>query len=111
MIAQGAPVAQLDRAMPIDPRITNIHLDSCAFDPKYGDEQRAAEDILKMSDDGDLIVQIAHSTQKEIDHPNTPAPVKRRAASKIFTLPVGLTKNELAIKDQIWATITGIWKA
>ncbi len=93
--------------MPINPRIAVIHLDSCAFDPKYGDEQQAANDIFEISNNSGLIVQIAHSTQREIDHPNTPAWVKKRAADGIFTMEVQLTPSEVAVRDQIWAIITG----
>lgn len=58
--------------MPINPLTTNNFMDSCAFDPKYKPEDRASEEIFKLSKVGKILIQIAHSTQKEIDHPNTP---------------------------------------
>ncbi len=64
---------------PINPLITNVFLDSCAFDPKYHPEDEASMELYKLYDQGELVLHIAHSTQKEIEHPNTPAWVKRAA--------------------------------
>jgi len=51
----------------LSPLIVNNFIDSCAFDPKYEPEASAAFEIFKLSEGGDFQLQIAHSTQKEID--------------------------------------------
>ncbi len=92
---------------PIDPRRANNFLDSCAFDPKYTPEDTAAKQIWALNACGKVLLTIAHSNQKEIDHPNTPADVKRAAANMIYTIETSLTPEEIARKIQIHATLTG----
>jgi predicted nucleic acid-binding protein len=82
-------------------------MDSCAFDPKYKPEDRASEEIFKLSKVGKVLIQIAHSTQKEIDHPNTPDWVKREALNLIYTIPVHLTDSELRKLREIEAILAG----
>lgn len=93
--------------MAIDPRITNNFLDSCAFDPKYAPEDKAAVELFKLSRQGKILLQIAHSTQKEIEHPNTPAWVKTEANNLIFTISVQLTPNEVTCLRKIEAILAG----
>lgn len=59
--------------MPMNPWITNSFLDSCAFDPKHHPEDLAATEIFRLHQEEGLGIRLAHSTQKEVDHPNTPA--------------------------------------
>ena len=80
--------------MPIDPLITVNFIDSCAFDPKYEPEDRMSVEIFKLSQKGKFNIQIAHSTLKEIEHPNTPAWVKQEARSLIYTIQVQLIADE-----------------
>jgi hypothetical protein len=54
-----------------------------------------------------VLLQIAHSTQKEIEHLNTPAWVKTKAQNLIFTIEIGLTPNELMILRKIEAILAG----
>ncbi|MBW1644399.1 MAG: hypothetical protein JRJ76_16345 [Deltaproteobacteria bacterium] len=56
---------------------------------------------------GKVLIQIAHSTQKEIDHPNTPDWVKRQALNLIYTIPVHLTDSELRKLREIEAILAG----
>lgn len=93
--------------MAISPLITNNFIDSCAFDPKYEPETSASVKIFGLSEGTDLLLQIAHSTQKEIDHPNTPNWVKQKAREFIFTLQVQLTSNETKILREIESTLAG----
>ncbi len=93
--------------MPINPLTSNNFMDSCAFDPKYKPEERASEEIFKLSKEGKVLIQIAHSTQKEIDHPNTPDWVKREALNLIYTIPVHLTDGELRKLREIEAILAG----
>lgn len=57
--------------MPINPWNTNNFVDSCAFDPKCDPEDKSAIEIFRLHQEQDLGIQVAHSNQKEIEHPNT----------------------------------------
>lgn len=92
---------------PANPKIRNIFLDSCAFDPKYSPEDKASLEIFKRYEDGDLVVIIAHSNQKEVDHPNTPDWVKKQVGSLIYTLKTSLTEIEKAQKNNILDILVG----
>jgi predicted nucleic acid-binding protein len=88
--------------MPPNPKISNIFLDSCAFYPKYSPEDRASQEIFQRHKSDELrALDIAHSNQKEIDHPNTPDWVKREAINLIRTIQTRLTPNELREKTEI----------
>ena len=93
--------------MPINPLLTNNLIDSCAFDPKYEPENSASFEIFRLASDEKFRLIIAHSTQKEIDHPNTPAWVKGEAQNRICTLNVQLTQNERAMLAKIEAILAG----
>lgn len=93
--------------MAINPSITNSFLDSCAFDPKYTPEDKASLELLELNERGKVLLQIAHSTQKEVEHPNTPAWVKAEAQSLIYTIEIELTPNELVIVRKIEAILAG----
>ena len=85
----------------------NSFIDSCAFDPKYAPEDAAAAELFRLHELDDLSLIVAHSTRKEIDHPNTPAWVKREAGSKIYSVDVQLTHSELMLKAQLLSIIAG----
>ena len=88
----------------INPYKTNIFVDSCAFDPKYDPEDKASETLFN-NDRLNLI--IAHSNMKEIEHPNTPNWVKKKALSRIQTIETHLTPKENSIRNNIHAILTG----
>jgi hypothetical protein len=92
---------------PVNPLICNCFIDSCAFDPKYSPEDEASTEIFRLHRDGELLIQIAHSTQKEIHHPNTPAWVKREAHNLIYTIPVQLTEGEVRKLREIETILAG----
>ena len=93
---------------PINPKFASILFDSCAFDPKYSPEDRASAEIYRMFAEGKkMILTIAHSTQKEIDHPSTPAWIKKAANAVLFTYPVTLNSDEQTRKAKIFAILTG----
>lgn len=91
----------------LDPRRVNNFLDSCAFDPKYSPENDAAKEILALGNGGQVNLVLTHSNQKEIDHPNTPANVKREAAARLYTIETPLNKDEVARKNRIHVVLTG----
>ncbi len=91
----------------IDPKYSQFFLDTCAFDPKYAPEDKSSTDIWKLYEAEILQLVLAHSNQREIDHPNTPAWVKAEAKSMIYTLPVSLTPEERRKRDSIVALLRG----
>lgn len=91
----------------IDPRRVNSFLDTCAFDPKYSPEHEAAQVIRDIGDGGTVSLILAHSNQREIEHPNTPQEVKSAAQRMIFTLPTNLNSEEVKTKSQVHAILTG----
>lgn len=92
---------------PINPKITTIFIDSCAFDPKYSPEDQASLCLFELSEKGELILNIAHSTQKEVEHPNTPGWVKREANKLIYTIETSLTPDEQNRKTKILKILAG----
>lgn len=92
---------------PINPKITTIFIDSCAFDPKYSPEDQASLSLFDLSEKGELVLNIAHSTQKEVDHPNTPTWVKREANKLIYTIETSLTPDEQNRKAKILRILAG----
>lgn len=93
--------------MSINPWVTNSFVDSCAFDPKYDPEDKAAKEIFRLHKEERLGILLAHSNQKEVDHPNTPAWVKRQAASLIYSSNVSLTPNEMTLLQKIHDVLSG----
>lgn len=93
--------------MAINPLRTNNFIDSCAFDPKYEPEYSASVEIFRLLQHGKLLIHIAHSTQKETDHPNTPDWVKREARNLIYTIDVSLTSDEIDKLKEIEAILAG----
>lgn len=93
--------------MPINPWISNNFIDSCAFDPKYDPEDKAATEIFRLHQDNDLSIIIAHSTQKEIEYPNTPLWVKKEAVRLPYTLDKSITSQEKTLLQNIEKTLAG----
>ena len=87
------PRIPFGRSLP-DPRRKLTFLDSCAFDPKYHPEDEAAQRIRLLRREVKISIVLAHSNQKEIDHPNTPADVKAEAADMNCTAETSLTLGE-----------------
>lgn len=96
--------------MAINPIITNIFLDSCAFDPKHGEDARASAEILENRHKWNLTLNIAYSTKSEISHPNTPSDVKAEAMTMVYTLPVSITYDERVLKSKIAEILAGAGK-
>lgn len=88
------------------PTYTHTFIDSCAFDPG-GEEEKCSRRLLARSNNGELVIEIAHSVQKEIDHPNTPNDVKDLARSLIYTIETGLTSELQSFRDEIRALVRG----
>jgi len=93
--------------MAVNPLITNNFIDSYTFDPKYEPEASASLEIFELSEKDHFLLQIAHSTQKEVAHPNTPLWVRQQAGGLIFSVNVQLTDNEHQVLADIEAILTG----
>jgi len=91
----------------ISPWTTNSMLDSCAFDPKYSPEHECALELHRLFFEKDLPLLIAHSTKKELEHPNTPRWVKAEAAARIYSIETTRTAGELSRLKQIHTILTG----
>ena len=91
----------------LDPRRANNFIDTCAFDPKYSPEHEAAERIRLLGHEHIVQLILAHSNQKEVDHPNTPEDVKREASSMIYTIETELVLDEKQQKAKIHGILTG----
>ena len=68
----------------LDPRYSNNFIDANVLDRTGGPEDGAVNDILRLRDDGAFTVLLPHSVKAEIEHPNTPAEVKRRAGGSFI---------------------------
>ncbi len=82
-------------------------LDSCAFDPDSAPEYKASRVIYQLYQNNQISLQVNHSTKKEIEHPNTPARVKREARDFNYTIPTNLIPVEQKQKTEIWEILTG----
>jgi hypothetical protein len=91
----------------LDPRYGNNFIDANVLDRTGGPEDAAVDEILHLRDESAFTVLLPHSVKSEIEHPNTPAEVKRRAAGFIYSMPVQLTAPEMATHDKIRALIQG----
>jgi len=84
------------------PQYTHSFIDSCAFDPG-GKEEAASRRILDKWPN----ILVAHSVQKELEHPNTPDDVKRMAQAFPYTIETDLTPELLSIRNEIRILIQG----
>ena len=87
--------------------IHNVFLDSCAFDPKIPEEQRASFQILKWAEDMTVVPIIPHSVIKELEHPNTPKGVKAVAMQFVYTYKVSLTPEQRKQLQAIESIVIG----
>jgi hypothetical protein len=84
------------------PQYTHSFIDSCAFNPG-GIEEGASRRILEKWPN----IIVAHSVQKELEHPNTPDDVKRMAQEFVYTVETELTPELLDKKDDIRIFVQG----
>ncbi|MEK6726571.1 MAG: type II toxin-antitoxin system VapC family toxin [Deltaproteobacteria bacterium] len=84
------------------PRYTHSFIDSCAFNPG-GTEGAASRRILEKWPN----IILAHSVQKELEHPNTPDDVKRMAQAFVYTIEIELTPELLNKRDQVRILVQG----
>jgi predicted nucleic acid-binding protein len=97
----------LSSALSLDPRFGNNFIDANVLDRGSAEHDAAVERLLALVEDGELTLLLPYSVKEEIEHPRTPAEVKRRAARLVYSMPVQLTAPELATHEGIRALIRG----
>jgi hypothetical protein len=91
----------------VDPRYGSNFIDANVLDRTGGPEDSAVDTILQLHERGAFTLLLPHSVKAEIEHPNTPAEVKAKAAQLIYSMPVQLTPPELITHKKIAALIQG----
>ncbi len=91
----------------IHPNRGNNFIDANALDQTGGQEDAAVDRILALAADGKFTLLMPYSVKAEIEHPNTPVDVKRRASALIYSRPVQLTAPERATHKKIGDLIRG----
>jgi len=85
----------------LDPRYFNNLIDANVLHTTGGPEGAALDEIQKLHHNGAFPLLLPHSVKAEIEHPNTPAEVKRKAARFIYSRPVQLTAPERATHTSV----------
>ena len=91
----------------LDPCFGNNFIDANVLDRTGGPEDMAVDAILRLREESAFTLLLPYSVKAEIEHPNTPADVKRKAAQFIFSMRVELTGPELATHNKIRALVQG----
>jgi hypothetical protein len=93
----------------LDPRFGANFIDANFLDRTNGPEAAAVDEILELHQQAnhDFRLLLTYSVKAEIEHPNTPAAVKGRAARLIYSMQVELTDPELIRYEKIRALIQG----
>jgi predicted nucleic acid-binding protein len=91
----------------LDPRVGNNLIDANALDRHGGTEETAMDEILRLPDKRAFTLLLPYSVKAEIEHPNTPAEVKRKAAFMLFSMRVDLVGQELIRHDRVRNLIQG----
>jgi hypothetical protein len=87
--------------------IGNNFIDANFFDRTGGPEDTAVDTILLLHEESAFRLLLPYSVKAEIEHPNTPADVKRKAEQFAYSNEVELTDPERATHDKIRALIRG----
>jgi hypothetical protein len=86
---------RVSQRRPPDPRYYQVLLDAHILDDTADTQVAAAVETIMGPMRMHVSVLLPHSVKAEIDHPSTPAIVKRRAADLIYAMEVSLTPAEL----------------
>jgi len=91
----------------LDPRYGNNFIDNNGLDRTDDPAENAAVDtILELAGQAFGLL-LPYSVKAEVEHPNTPRDVQRRAAMLLHSLPVQLTEPERATHDRVRALLQG----
>ena len=94
-------------AQRIDPRYFPSLIDANVLDRLGRSDDADVDKILALAEDQTIYLMLPHSVEAEIEHPNTPAGVKRRAQQLIFTEPVSLTHIEIERHQRVRDMVRG----
>jgi hypothetical protein len=91
----------------------NNFIDANFFDRTGSAEDTAVDQILKWREDveEEFSLWLPYSVKAEIEHPNTPMDVKRKAAGCLYSEQVELMPREVETHAKIAALIQGNAKA
>lgn len=92
---------------PIDPRISNIALDSNALDRDGTAKDKLVERFEHLASANELTVVVAGGVRGEVQHPNTPSDVKAAVLPKIFNLRPGLNQDQRDARRRVEAILQG----
>lgn len=93
---------------PPDPRYRPALIDAHILDLSIGEANVAAvERILDLARTLELMVLLPCSVKHELDRPETPADVKRRANALIYSLKLELTADEAKLHREARALLQG----
>ncbi len=84
------------------PQHTHTFMDSCAFSPEE-EEEPASRRILEKCPN----IIVAHSVQKELNHPNTPEDIRQLSMAFIYTIEGDLTQEEIERRNEFRMLIQG----
>jgi predicted nucleic acid-binding protein len=74
-----------------DPRYAGVRVDANFFhDDIAPDERLAANRLIELAEASELSIVIPHTVRSELDHPNTAAATRARAARLVHTLDTGM---------------------
>ena len=91
----------------MNPKLCNNFIDANVLDYSGSPEDKAVDMILQFADEGVFTLLLPYSVKAEIEHPNTPKEVKRKASQLLYSLPVQLTPTEMETHQKIRVLIQG----
>lgn len=92
---------------PPDPRYHQVFLDAHILDDSVDEEVSQAIQMITGPMRQCVSMLLPYSVKAEIENPNTPAVVKRRAADFIYTMEVSLTSAEMKTHAAVRAIMRG----
>ena len=80
----------------VNPLLVASFIDANILDDVADGEDESVNRLVEMNRNGEINIHLPWSVQSELDHPNTPAHVRRAAAEFLYSTRVQLTAPELA---------------
>jgi hypothetical protein len=90
-----------------DPRITNISVDANALDRDGSPRDALTDRFLSLMSAKKLSVVVAAGVRREVQHPNTPAPVQEVVLPQLFNLRPGLNTSQRDGRQRVAALMQG----
>jgi len=90
---------------PLDPRRSGIVIDANALDRDGTSRDALIDRLLALQHRGQISITLPRGVREEALHTRTPRYVRDEIFSKIFTIPRGLTEQELQQRRRIEAVL------